>query len=90
MGVKEFWTYTAMRLLMFVASFAVVLGIWSLFTDQVPLLVVLLISLLLSGIASYFLLSRQRVALAARVEDRAGRMARRVQEAQAKEDAKDD
>lgn len=84
--MKEFWTYTAMRLLMFLASFAIVLGVWSIFADEVPMLVVLVIALVASGIASYFLLNSQRVALAARVEQRAARMARRVQESQARED----
>lgn len=84
--MKEFWIYTGMRLLMFVASFALIFGIWSLIADVVPMLPVLLLALLVSGVASYFLLGGQRARLAARVEQRATAATRKVQEMRAKED----
>lgn len=84
--MKEFWIYTGMRVLLFVASFAVVFGIWSLVSDTVALLPVLLIALIISGIASYFLLNRQRDAFARQVQVRAERATQRHQERTAKED----
>lgn len=84
--MKEFWIYTGMRALLFVASFAVVFGIWSLVSDTVALLPVLLIALIVSGIASYFLLNRQRDAFARKVQVRAERATQRHQERTAKED----
>jgi len=78
--VKEFLVYTALRLLLFLASAAVVLGIWALVADQVPLIWVVLIAFALSGIGSYFLLNRQREAFARRVDERARRMSARMNE----------
>ena len=47
---------------------------------------ILIISLVLSGLASYFLLGRQRSALARHVDDRARRASARFEEMKAKED----
>ena len=84
--VKEFVIYTAMRLALFVATFAIVAGVWALvagsFTSS-AWLPVLIVSLVISGIASYFLLSGQRVAFASRVEKRADATMERMR---AKED----
>jgi uncharacterized membrane protein len=85
--VKEFVVYTALRILLFVASFGVVLGIWALLTDSVPLLWVVVIAFVLSGVASYFLLNRPRAAFAARVEQRAARASAAFEERRAREDA---
>jgi len=85
-GVREFWTYTGLRLLLFAASLAVVLGIWLAVTGSVSIMWVLVIGLLLSGVASYFLLDRQRIALARHVDERAHRAAARFDEMRAKED----
>jgi ABC-type bacteriocin/lantibiotic exporter with double-glycine peptidase domain len=85
--VKEFVIYTALRILLFVASLAIVAGIWLLLTDEVPLLWVLILGFALSGIASYFLLNRQRAAFARRVEERAQRASARFEEMRAREDA---
>jgi uncharacterized membrane protein len=86
-GVKEFWTYTGLRLLIFVASGAVVFGIWLAIAGSAPIMWVLVIALLISGVASYFLLGRQRVALAQHVDQRAHRAAAKFEEMRAKEDA---
>ena len=84
--VKEFVIYTVMRLALFVATFAIVAGVWALvagsFTSS-AWLPVLIVSLVISGIASYFLLSGQRVAFASRVEKRADATMERMR---AKED----
>ena len=84
--MKEFVVYTVLRILLFVASLAIVAGIWLLLTDEVPLLWVLVLGFALSGIASYFLLNRQRVAFARRVEERAQRAGARFEELRARED----
>lgn len=84
--MKEFWIYTALRLGLFVGSFAIVFGIWFLVADSVTLLWVIVIAFVISGIASYFLLERQRSALAVKVEDRAGKVAEKLEEQRSKED----
>lgn len=88
--MKEFWIYTALRLVVFIGSFLVVLGIWDLFSDTVNILFVLVLSFLLSGVASYILLQRPRAALAQRVEQRAGRISAKFDEVRAREDAEED
>ena len=85
--MKEFVVYTVLRILLFVASLAIVAGIWLLLTDEVPLLWVLVLGFALSGIASYFLLNRQRAAFAGRVEERAQKATARFEEMRAREDA---
>jgi uncharacterized membrane protein len=84
--VKEFVIYTALRLGLFVASLVVVVGVWMLLADTVPILWPIVISFVVSGVASYFLLNRQREAFARRVERRAERMQERFEEMKAKED----
>ena len=86
-GVKEFWIYTAMRLGLFLSSLVVVFGVWALAADQVPILWAVVIAFVMSGVASYFLLNRQRAAFARRVEERAQRVSTRFEEMKAKEDA---
>ncbi|MDP3890653.1 DUF4229 domain-containing protein [Nocardioides sp.] len=87
--MKEFVVYTALRLALLFASFVVVAGGWALITgvDRVPLLPALLISFLISGVASYYLLNRPREAFARRVEHRAERAAARFEEMKSREDA---
>lgn len=84
--VKEFWTYTALRLVLFAASFGIVVGIWSFVADSVPILWALVIALVMSGVGSYFVLNAQREALARRVQTRAEAMTARIEEMKAKED----
>ena len=84
--VKEFVIYTALRLGLFLASLVVVVGVWMLLADSVPILWPLVISFVVSGLASYFLLNRQREAFARRVERRAERMTERFEEMKSKED----
>lgn len=86
MGVKEFWIYTGMRIGLFIGAFCIVFGIWFLVADSVDVLLVIVIAFLVSGIASFVLLERQRNAFAHRVEGRAGRMSERFDEMKAKED----
>jgi uncharacterized membrane protein len=84
--VKEFWIYTVMRLALFVGSLGIVIGAWFLIDDEVPILWAVVIAFLLSGVGSYFLLDRPREALARRVQERADRMASKVEEMRSKED----
>ncbi len=84
--MKEFIVYTAMRIGLFVGSLVVVVGVWTLFADAVPVFWSFVIALVLSGVASYFLLRRQREAFARRVERRAERMQERFAQSKSKED----
>jgi protein-S-isoprenylcysteine O-methyltransferase Ste14 len=85
-GVKEFVVYTALRLLLFLASLAVVVGVWMLLADSVPVVWAVVVAFALSGVGSYFLLNRQRTAFARRVQQRAERAQARFEEMRAKED----
>ncbi|WP_028655602.1 MULTISPECIES: DUF4229 domain-containing protein [unclassified Nocardioides] len=84
--MKEFWIYTAMRVGLFVGAFCIVFGLWFLIADSVNLLLVIVIAFLVSGLASYVLLERQRNAFALRVEDRAGRISKKYDDMRSKED----
>jgi hypothetical protein len=86
--VKEFAVYTVARIGLFVASYAVVAGVWMLLTrgDTVPILVPFLLAAAMSAVASYYLLQGPRSRFAARVEKRASDMSRRFEEVRAKED----
>jgi len=84
--VKEFWSYTALRLCLFAASAALVFAVWAMLADKVPVLWVVVIAFAISGVASYFLLNRQREAFARRVDERARRVSERFEEMKAKED----
>jgi hypothetical protein len=84
--VKQFWIYTGLRLLLFAGSVAVVGGIWLAVADSANVMWVLIISLVLSGLASYFLLRRPRTALAHHVDERARRASAKFEEMKAKED----
>jgi hypothetical protein len=84
--VKEFVIYTAMRIVLFVTSLAVVVGVWFLLSDEVPVVWAVVIAFVLSGIGSYFLLNRQREAFARRVDERARRVQERFEQAKSKED----
>jgi hypothetical protein len=86
--VKEFAIYTVARLGLFVASYAVIAGLYMLATgtDSVPLVWPLLLAAVVSAVASLYLLKGPRHRFAARVEQRAANMSRRFEEARAKED----
>jgi uncharacterized membrane protein len=84
--VKQFWIYTGLRLVLFVAAAAVVFGIWLAIAGTAPIMWVLVIALVISGFASYFLLDRQRAALAQHVDERARRATAKFEEMKTKED----
>ncbi|WP_028643408.1 DUF4229 domain-containing protein [Nocardioides sp. URHA0020] len=85
--MKEFWIYTLLRVVLFLASLGIVIGIWLLVDDQVPVVWAIIIAFLMSGLGSYFLLNRQREALARRVQTRAEAMTTKMDEMRSKEDA---
>lgn len=85
--VKEFVVYTALRIVLFLATLGLVIGVWLLIADEVPLQWAVVIAFVMSGIGSYFLLNRQRDAFARNVEARAARATARFDEMRAKEDA---
>lgn len=87
--VKEFVIYTALRILLFVASLGVIVGVWFLVSDSMPILWAVVIAFVVSGIASYFLLNGPRAAFAARVDERASRAAAAFEQRRAREDADD-
>ena len=88
--MKEFVTYTVLRLLMFVATYAVLAGLWVAFFDTSGILLVpFLGAVLISSLLSLKLLAPQRARFAAVVEARASRAAARFEERKAREDHSD-
>jgi membrane protein implicated in regulation of membrane protease activity len=85
--VKAFWIYTGLRLLLFAATAAVVFGVWLALAGSAPIMWVLVVAFLLSGVASFFLLNPQRADFARQVDARAQRAAEKFEEMRAKEDA---
>ena len=85
--VKEFWTYTLLRVALFLGSAGIVYGVWSIFSDRVPLLWVIVIGFVASGLGSYSILNPQREAFARRVDERARRATTRIEEMRSKEDS---
>lgn len=84
--MKEFVVYTGLRLLMLLATFGIVIGIWLLVADSANIFVAIIIAFVVSGVGSYFLLNRPREALAQRVETRAARASEAFEKLKAKED----
>lgn len=86
MGVKEFVIYTLLRLLVLAATFAIVAGIWILVSGNLDWLWAIVIAFVVSGLVSFPLLNRPRVAFANRVEARAAKAASAFEAMKAKED----
>lgn len=86
--MKEFAVYTLARIGLFVASYAVIAGLYMLVAgaDHVPILWPLIAAAAVSAVASYYLLKGPRQRFAARVDARARNAAQRFEEARARED----
>jgi peptidoglycan/LPS O-acetylase OafA/YrhL len=84
--VKEFWTYTLLRIVLFLATAAVAWGIYALMADTINLLVVVLVAAVVSSVLSWKLLAGPRNRFAASVEARASRASARFEEIKARED----
>ena len=83
--MKEFVVYTALRIVLFLASFGVVVGLMALaFGGRYNLFWAVISAFLISGVGSYFILNRQREAFARRVEERAGRATAKIEEMRTK------
>lgn len=88
--MKEFATYTVLRLLLFVATYAVLAGLWvAVFGKGGILLVPFLGAIIISSLMSLKLLAPQRERFAAVVEARATRATRKFDEIKAREDHSD-
>ena len=85
--VKEFVVYTALRVVLFAATFGIVAGAWLLIGGRANILVSVVIAFVVSGIGSWFLLQRPHNAFAERVEARAERATAAFDAMRAKEDA---
>ena len=66
--MKEFWVYTGLRAVLFLATLALVVGVWLLVADEVPLLWAVVLAFALSGLGSYFVLQGSREAFARSLE----------------------
>ena len=86
--MKEFVIYTLARLGLFLASYAIVVGVYLLVTagDRVPLLWPLLVAAVISSIASVYLLKDLRQRFAAVIDRRARAASSRLEAARSKED----
>jgi hypothetical protein len=86
--VKEFLVYTAARLLVFLASYALVVGLYLLVDRDgpIPVLWPLIVAAVLSAVVSAYLLRGMRDRFALRVQSRAERMSSRFEAMKAKED----
>jgi uncharacterized membrane protein len=85
--VKEFLIYTGLRLGLFVSTFAIVAGIWTLVSDHgVDLIWPLLIAMVVSAVGSIYLLKGPRERFAAKIEARAARASAAFEEMRSKED----
>jgi hypothetical protein len=88
--VKEFWTYTGLRLGLFAGAAAVTWGVYALVADDtINLLVVLIVAAVASSLLSWKLLAGPRNRLATSVDARASRAAARFEERKSREDADD-
>jgi hypothetical protein len=89
--VKEFVVYTLSRLGLFVVSYLLVVGVYLLATggDPVPLFWPFLLAIVVSSIASVYLLKGQRQRFAAVIERRAAAASERLERSRAKEDEPD-
>ena len=89
--MKEFLVYTGLRLSLFIVALAIVVGIWSIPSDGSltynDVFWSFVIAFAVSGVASYFLLNRQRESFARRVDERARRATAAFEAHKAREDA---
>ncbi len=84
--MKLFWTYTLMRIALFIGTAAVTWGVYGLVADTINLLVVVLVAAAVSSVLSWKLLAGPRNRFAASVEARATRATARFEEMKARED----
>ncbi|HSJ20035.1 MAG TPA: DUF4229 domain-containing protein [Nocardioidaceae bacterium] len=91
--MKEFAVYTAARLGIFLLSYALVIGVYLLVSgerEEIPLIWPFLVAVVISAVASVYLLRAQRERFALAIHERAQRASARVEQARAKEDEQDE
>jgi uncharacterized membrane protein len=81
--MRDFAIYTGLRLGLFAVTFGV---LWVLLHDNLTVFPILLVALMISAIASIFVLRAARDRLAGTIEDRATRMSHRIEESRRAED----
>lgn len=83
--------YTAARVVLFVACYAGVVGVYLLLTEgsSVPLIWPFVVAAVISAVGSYYLLRGPRERFAAVVQHRAEKASARFEQARAKEDDPD-
>jgi membrane protein implicated in regulation of membrane protease activity len=81
--MKEFAIYTGLRLVLFAASFGI---LWVALHSLIGIFPLLLLALIVSSILAIFVLRAARDRLAANIEQRADRIASRIQAARSAED----
>jgi membrane protein implicated in regulation of membrane protease activity len=81
--MKEFAIYTGLRLVLFAASFGI---LWVALHTLLGIFPLLLLALIVSSILAIFVLRAARDRLAANIEQRASRIASRIQQARSAED----
>lgn len=86
--MKEFVIYTLSRLGLFVAVYAVIVGVYLLVTGEnaVPIFWPFLVAIVVSSIASVYLLKGQRKRFARVIERRATAASQRFEASRSKED----
>lgn len=84
--MKEFAVYTLLRFGLLVGAFAIVVGVWSIFSESVPWFWAAILAFVLSGVVSLFMLNRPREQFAVKVQERAARVTQAVEERRSKED----
>lgn len=84
--MKEFWIYNLLRLVMLASSLVIVIGVWALLAEEVPLLWALILAFVISGVLSWFLLARQREELARVLEERSARASEKFEAYKARQD----
>ncbi|GAA0951794.1 hypothetical protein GCM10009554_53810 [Kribbella koreensis] len=81
--MKEFAIYTGLRLVLFLVSFGI---LWVAFHTWLSAWPLALLALFITAILSLFVLRSARDRLAAKIDERAGRIASRMEAARAAED----
>ena len=85
--MKAFLSYTALRLGLFVTSYIVIAGLWTIaFGRDGMLLIPLIAAVIVSSLLSLKLLAPQRARFAAVIEARASRAAQKFEERKAREE----
>ncbi|RLV50502.1 DUF4229 domain-containing protein [Nocardioides mangrovicus] len=86
--MRDFWVYNVLRIALFLATAAVVWGIFALFADEtINLVLVAAIAAVVSAVLSWRLLAGPRERAASAISGRASRMTEAFEERRAREDA---